>query len=345
MLDDLTRRARESGDARWDDVTARAVYEGIGPRVRQVRQARRRRRLIGAAAALAVAGLVLGISMRQRGRPAPTSLDRTQPGAAAIRLRDGSRAELEAGARVAVLLDGADLVRLEQSEGTARYVVVHSPTRVFEVIASDVRVRVLGTIFTITVGRGEVAVSVQRGRVSVDQAGRGLLLAQGERILLNREAGAPAAPRTDLAPPPPPPPEAQGARSLRHTVAPTPVPRSPDEVLRAIDDDRAAGRLEEAETLLHQFVREHARDSRATSAWFTLGRVERSLGRHAAAAEAFRTARTRSPSGTLAEDALAEEAASLARSGRAGAAREVAGRYLERYPHGAQTARMRAILE
>ena len=80
-------------------------------------------------------------------------------------------------------------------------------------------------------------------------------------------------------------------------------------------------------------------------ALFTLGRVERSRGRHAAAAEAFARCYKVAPHGSLAEDAVAEEAASWKSAGDNARAKMAAKRYLDLHPAGAHAARMLPLVE
>ncbi len=61
------------------------------------------------------------------------------------------------------------------------------------------------------------------------------------------------------------------------------------------------------------------------------------------AAEAFATARTLSPEGALAQDALAREVESWARAAEAATAQERAREYLARYPHGRRAKVVRVL--
>ena len=83
------------------------------------------------------------------------------------------------------------------------------------------------------------------------------------------------------------------------------------------------------------------RDPRSATALFTLGRVERTRGRHVAAANAFESAYERDPGAILAEDALAEATVSWADAGRTERARAGAERYLSHYPAGQYLERVR----
>jgi transmembrane sensor len=86
-------------------------------------------------------------------------------------------------------------------------------------------------------------------------------------------------------------------------------------------------------------------DPRLASALFTLGRVERARGKHAAAAEAFARCHKVAPHGSLAEDALAEEAVSWRSAGDGARAKAAAQRYMKLHPGGAHAARMMPLAE
>lgn len=131
-----------------------------------------------------------------------------------------------------------------------------------------------------------------------------------------------------------PEPKDESESSLpEKTISAAPT-SDPAELLARADAHRRAGEDREAIAVLERFVREHSGDVRAASAAFTLGRLRRQLGEHAAAAEAFARAYASAPDGPLAEDSLAYEALSWAAAGRNAQASRTARLYLERYPDG-----------
>jgi outer membrane protein assembly factor BamD (BamD/ComL family) len=77
---------------------------------------------------------------------------------------------------------------------------------------------------------------------------------------------------------------------------------------------------------------------------FTQGRIEQARGRFHAAALAFGRCWSRFPRGSLAEDALAEQAGALRAAGIQEQAAAAARQYLSRYPRGIHRRRMREIL-
>lgn len=89
-----------------------------------------------------------------------------------VSLGDGSRIDLDPHSRIVVEAASARQVRLQVPHGTARFDVVHVPNRTFDVVAGGVRVRVVGTRFSVTEAKidgGErVTVAVERGVVEAE---------------------------------------------------------------------------------------------------------------------------------------------------------------------------------
>jgi transmembrane sensor len=69
---------------------------------------------------------------------------------------------------------------LTLTKGRVRFEVQKNRDRIFEVRAGDVKVSVIGTIFTVGKSGGQVSVSVERGRVRVDAPGRTVFLNAAE---------------------------------------------------------------------------------------------------------------------------------------------------------------------
>jgi transmembrane sensor len=119
---------------------------------------------------------------------------------------------------------------------------------------------------------------------------------------------------------------------------------TPEELLLAADVARLGGRPERAVAPLQRILNDHAFDSRAPLAAFTLGRtLLEQLGRPREAAQAFSTARRLDRAGALTQDALAREVESWSRAGEATLARERAGEYLARYPNGRRAGAVRRL--
>ena len=210
-------------------------------------------------------------------------------------------------------------VEVTLEAGAARFEVTPNRARVFRVLAGDVTVTVLGTIFTVDRREAEVVVTVARGRVGVAWPG-------GETVL---EAGAtgsfppPAAasPTASFAAPP----------SAARASATAPPRDDTGDLLRDADAARVAGKPGDAEAALRKVTSQHGGDPRAPLAAFALGRLYlEQLGRPRDAARAFATARR--GGGALGEDALAREVEAWARAGEAANARAKAEEYARLFP-------------
>jgi transmembrane sensor len=120
------------------------------------------------------------------------------------------------------------------------------------------------------------------------------------------------------------------------------IERSPDvvgntanDLLLAADAARFSGHPAEATKFLERIAREHAHDSVAPLAAFTLGRIYLSqLGQPAKAASSFALARKLAPSGPLVEDALAREVEASSAAGERERAQGLAREYERRFPNG-----------
>ncbi len=196
--------------------------------------------------------------------------------------------------------------------GAARFVVEHDEQHPFTVRAGDVVVEDVGTVFTVGyVSADRLEVLVTQGSVRVDHDGTQSTLSAGGRIEVDAHA---------------------------HPITKTPSakPLASEEgasLLQAADDARATGHPESALAPLRRVIEEHASDSRAGLAAFTLGQVlYDELNRPKEAAGAFAIARTHG--GPMAADALGREVAARARAGDASRASELADEYLRLYPRG-----------
>jgi transmembrane sensor len=251
------------------------------------------------------------------------------PDPSLLQLADGSSARLAPGAEVEVTLQTATAIELRQRAGEVRYDVVYDPARNVTVDASGVLVRVVGTAFTVDVVDTRVEVDVASGQVEVDDGERVSQVAAGHRLSVPIP-GSVDRPETRKE-------ERVDAPRVAHKPSVSALLEQADVARKARDWDVAA-------RLLRKVIALRPGKLQSSSALFTLGRVERSRRRHSEAASAFRSCRTKSPSGPLAEDALAEEATSWADARVPAKARAAASTYLERYPGGTHERRMQAIL-
>jgi transmembrane sensor len=320
-------RVKRSMEPEWNDLREQRVLARVQD-AKRLRLARPpRTAYLIAVAVVFLLGLV-GIAtyrLRSKTIDAPVATGSAEP---KMILADGSEVALVKDAQVKIEEQGEELVRVMQSSGEARYDVRPNPKRRFAVRAGDVTVRVLGTAFSVTVANDKVKVHVLRGRVEVDGGGKTTELSIGETL----EVPA-VRPIEPIASAPPPPVEKKAAGP---TV---------EALLAKADEARAAHRYDEAATALRTMIASYPGDPRVASALFTLGRVERARGKHAAAAEAFARCHKVAPHGSLAEDALAEEAVSWRSAGDAARARSAAQRYVKLHPGGAHVARMMPLTE
>ncbi len=326
--EDLARKAKR--DVPWDDLREQRVLSRV--LAERTQPAPRRRYAAGAmavAAMVAVAAIVFFV-VRARTMAAPIA---TAPAEQTMALADGSQAVLLREAGVQIEEQSSDRVRIAQSRGAVRYEVRPDPSREFTVRAAGATIRVRGTVFVVDIKGDSVEVRVDRGRVEVDDGMRTRDIVAGEvlRVPARAEPAPSAPPDTDIAP----------SASARTQPSAAPIAPTAAELQSKADAARLSGNLGEAATTLETLIARYPRDGRVPSALFSLGRVERARGRHAASAQAFE--RCARGGGALAPDALAEAAASWTAAGATDAARADAAQYLARYPNGPQAARMKAI--
>ncbi len=331
-MDERLRRAKDVLEPPWDELREARVLGRVLEQRRTLRPQRSRLVWLAAAAAMAVGVLLLAVKVRTGTAPPRAASATTLPAEdPLLTLADGSFAHLSPGARVAQKEASPRAVRLLQSDGQVRYEVKPDASRPFEVLAHNVKVSVVGTVFTVTVDPAAVSVKVERGVVRVEDGARQVELRAGESLRVAGEAAAPQAVPSNQ------PSALPSERALE-------PPPSVEALLAVADAARRSGDLPRAAQALERLVERYPSDPRAVSAWFSLGRVERARGRHVKAAQAFRACYQRAPGGTLAQDALAEQATSLAQAGQHEQARAAARQYLEQYSSGTHARRMQGLL-
>jgi transmembrane sensor len=350
--------ARDYVSPQW--TAEREVRVRVG--IERTRRARARRRSVLVVSALSLAAAVaLFFSLRGPIGPGPVATmppKASQP-ASLFRLPDGSSVSSRSpDARVQPVEVSARGVTLKLESGAAKFSVTPDPARPFRVLARDVTVTVLGTVFDVAFEGPGIRVSVERGRVHVDSGTTSRDLAPGETALFVDELAAPivapaAAPTAPVAPAVPAGPswralaedgEYSAALSRLTNEGPSTVRDIPDELLLAADVWRLGGQPARAVAPLERVVSGHARDSRAPLAAFTLGRtLLDQLGRPREAAKAFATCRKLDPGGALAADSLAREVESWSRAGETTKAHARALEYLKLYPLGRRAASVRRM--
>jgi TolA-binding protein len=275
-----------------------------------------------------------------------TSVERTAPSPTAEALVTGTRFTVEEGVLRRIYHVASGQVRFETREGDVKPLEV----RYGELVIEDI-----GTVFTVeTLPNDRARISVLEGRVRVTWPGSVAILAARESGVFPPEQSIMAEPEAAVKP-------AQGskvspdtdwrslARQGEHRKAlelleqdPTVVSNRVPDLLLAADVMRLCGNFEQAASYLEKIVKQHRRNSRATLAAFTLGRVYLDeLGRPEEAAMMFE--RAGSGKSPLAEEALAREVEAWSRAKEAKRASEAARRYLMRYPKGDRVNAVRAF--
>ena len=289
----------------WSSERAGRARRGIARKASQ----RRAAIVIGSVAMTAAVAILAARLASVREAPVATRVELPKLATAVVETRTTTATPLSADAK----LDGGDRAYVLQA-GSARFVVAHDEQHPFTVRAGDVVVEDVGTVFTVAYTSADrLEVAVTEGSVRVDHDGTQSSLSAGERIEVDAHVHPIAKP-----------------------VATKPVVR--DEVaplLQSADDARATGHPEDALAPLRKIISEHAGDSRAGLAAFTLGRVLLDeLNRAKEAADAFAVARAHG--GPMAADALGREVVARSRAGDPSRASELADEYLRLYPSGAR---------
>jgi transmembrane sensor len=263
---------------------------------------------------------------------------------------DGSVARVSDGGELIVKSATPEQIEAVLAAGAADFEVTKQPKREFVVQAGPVRVRVVGTRFRVERLGERTRVSVSEGKVEVQQGDALDYVEAGEsRFFPSVPEAARAEPR----------PSTGGVRAQFLDLAragefkaayqvmsrnPAVVGSSAEDLMLAADAARLSSHPEEAVRYLKRVTSEHARDSRAPLAAFTLGRVLLSqLSRPGEAAEAFALSRRLRPAGGLSEDALAREAEARGSAGASGRARALAREYVARYPQGKHLSTMQRL--
>lgn len=253
-----------------------------------------------------------------------------------LTLPDGSKVELLA-AQTAVALERSDArqVALRMRQGQARFSVTPGLERVFRVRTEQVTVEVLGTVFELTLLRGQTRVRVEHGRVAVAWRNQRVELSAGQTGEYPPQARRTAAER-----------QSEGWREqAERGEFKQAFPQLPStdamkemsvaELLLAADTARLSGHPEAALPWLTRVMKAHASDARAPLAAFTLGGVLlQQLGRPREAEAAYAEARATTRSAALAQDALARQVEAAHRAGDDARARKLAEEYSELYPDG-----------
>jgi len=378
-MSDLARRIDQAGahvEPTWTAEREARVRAAVG-RGLQRRQRQRTAFVIALGACTLLLGFFLGRRPAATARHSVPESGERMARPSLLQLPDGSSVHADsADARVQTVAVGPNDVTLRLESGTATFSVTPNAKRPFRVIARDVTVSVLGTVFSVGLESRAVHVGVERGRVQVDAPGGTRILAVGEAASFATRSGA--APDPATAEPIPTPEQVQnleprlaaesapatrptagaggswrnlakdqnyvGALARLTAEGPNSVRDTPEDLLLAADVARLGGRPDRAVAPLQRVMADHPFDPRAPLAAFTLGRtLLEQLGRPREAARAFATARRLDRGGTLTQDALAREVESWAGAGEAEQAHERAVEYARLYPQGRRLAAVRRL--
>jgi transmembrane sensor len=287
---------------------------------------------------------------RAPGDEAPASFAAT-PSRLHMQLEDGSEISLhDEHTQLTVAEVTHRRALLDMRAGRARFDVVHRVERAFVVRCGEVTIEVLGTAFElerdgarthVAVLRGRVAVSWSTGRTELT-AGDAAWFPRGEPSLppARRARGAiePAARSSAPAPSTWREPAERGEFDRAYELLrrdPQAVADDVAQLLLAADTARLSGHPDAALPFLRRVVAQHAADSRAPLAAFTLGGVlMQQLGQPREAEAAYARARELASTSPLAEDALARQVEAAHRAGDAARARTLGQEYLAKYPRG-----------
>ncbi len=154
----------------------------------EVRRGPTRRWLAGAGGFAIAAGLAVAVVGPMLSEPSIQTYATGKGQHQRVTLEDGSVVDLNAETRISVRLSGkARQVTL--GDGEAIFDVAHDADRPFTVAASSHVVRVVGTQFDVRNRRGDLSVTVARGKVQVRPtatSGRAFLLTPGHRLEIDR---------------------------------------------------------------------------------------------------------------------------------------------------------------
>jgi len=339
------------------------VWEGVASKLGGPPKTGRRWALRASLVAVAGAAAFVGVLVLTRPPPAvlgvvPLVFVEAEGSARTFDLADGSRLELAARTKLAVVGNNPASMQVDLDHGRVDCDVTPRPDRHFMVRAAGVSVRVKGTKFGVELApaRDRVNVDVERGRVEVtwDENAERRELAAGEhwsidlKPVTSATASATAIASTDEAPSPAPsvaaaePASAEisgGAPSAEPTKSaeiahPASVPGARD-LLDLGNAARRAGDIAAAAHAYEQLLALHPSDGRAGLAAFELGRLKMDrLGDLQGAIQALQKAVRLAPGGALREDAMARLVDAYARAGMNDRCRSAQSSYLASYPTG-----------
>jgi transmembrane sensor len=311
-MSELARRIEQASahvEPAWSSDREARLRAGVGRGLERVRRQR-----IALVAVLGACTLLLGFFLGRQPLISPRMALADAPQPSLVQLPDGSSVNARSSdARVETVAVSPTGVSLRLQAGSARFSVTPNANRPFRVMARDVTVTVLGTVFSVTLDERGVRVDVERGRVRVEAPHERRVLAVGESASF--ESAPPAEPETSVDPLPAGEAHAADAHAAdallsgaEANVRPEPTLRAepvtqpswralakeqkyaaalarltaegsnavrdtPEDLLLAADVARLGGRPDRAVAPLQRVIANHAFDPRAPLAAFTLGRT------------------------------------------------------------------------
>jgi transmembrane sensor len=250
--------------------------------------------------------------------------------------------------RVIVREGSALSVRLDVHKGGARFDVPHVAGRSFDVLAGGVKIRVIGTRFTVNVAGApsgkRVTVSVQEGVIEAESGGEKTRVRAGETWSTFQ-----AEPKAEAVLPPAPEPAASATAPSEVVEQPAPVvvtsrpaagPPSAQELFEKGNVARQSGDAAGAASAYADLLRHHPGDARAGLAAFELGRLKMDqLGDMRGALVNLQ--RAASASGAFREDALARLVRAHDTMGDTARCEQAKNSYLTSYPSGVHAGAVR----
>jgi hypothetical protein len=263
---------------------------------------------------------------------------------------DGSHAELGPSTALTLETQRDDLVEVKLRSGVATFEVARRPQRQFVVHAHDVRVRVVGTRFTVRRTSERVEVVVVRGVVEVSRGGETVSLTAGQSWHSTPDVEAAAAPPEveDVEEPEPGAAEAAAPSPApkhvkhRRPLAPPPGPaaaapvEAPEDAFAAALAARRDGRSADAAAGFQRFIRDFPADGRTPVAAFELGRIRMDvLNDPRGAVEALRLSLKLDAHAAFREEALSRVVRGLDAVHDTAACLQARETYLSAFPDGA----------
>jgi transmembrane sensor len=351
-------------------VQSLGVARSVDELSRHILKRRRQRFARNLTFALAAVGLLAFVGLGRDAKHAPEkSVVARAPAPVAVPLperttfADGSFAQLADPQGALEVEEESPRRVVTRLRGRAKFNVVAHGKRAFEVHTGEVRVRVLGSAFSMEeLPGGKARVQVEHGPVEVAWLGGTARLESGQSGAFppddrhvesaNAEPSRESAEELSALEQQP----SLKTRVARHgyrkhakatpSAPPVEAPAEDAQSLMAqADAERLHGQPEQAVKPLRAIFERYPSDARAPLAAFALGRVLLDdLHRPAEAAAAFARVRVLAPEGALAPDALAREASAWEAAGQLARAQKLAEQYLALHPRGRHAAAMQKTL-